>query len=114
MLLTLKQDVPSYLRNKEELCSTSDVSIVLQDQSVLGAHRCFLSFASPVLREVMMSVDLRQEEEVFILLEGFKKDTVVSFLQFIYNGLLGLVFLLQIFFLKLSKFQLSTTRRSQT
>ena len=92
MMLKLKQAVPSYLRNKEELCSTSDVSIVLPDQTILGAHRCFLSFASPVLREVMMSADLRLEEEVFIIFEGFKKETVVSFLHFIYNGFAGLVF----------------------
>ena len=89
-MVNLKQDLLSYMRNKEEMSCTADVAIVLPGQgAVLQAHRCILSHASPVLKEILMSMDLRLDKMVYIILEGVEKETVISFLQFVYNGSIG-------------------------
>ena len=71
-----------------ELDSSADVVLLLADNSVVKAHKCFLS-ASPVLKEVLMSLDCRLDKVVHISMADFDKMTVLSFIQFLYKGFVG-------------------------
>jgi len=72
-----------------ELDSSADVVLLLADKSVVKAHKCFLS-VSPVLKEVLMSLDCRLDKMVHISMPDFNKRTVLSFIQFLYNGFVDL------------------------
>ena len=71
-----------------DLDSSADVVLLLADNSVVKAHKCFLS-ASPVLKEVLMSLDCRLDKVVHISMADFDKMTVLSFIQFLYKGFVG-------------------------
>jgi len=64
---------------------TANVVLLLDNQTVLKAHKCFLS-ASPVLKEVLMSLEARLDKLPHISMPGFSKESVVSFLHFLYKG----------------------------
>jgi len=64
---------------------TANVVLLLDDQTILKAHKCFLS-ASPVLKEVLMSLEARLDKLPHISMPEFSKASVVSFLHFLYKG----------------------------
>lgn len=74
--------LPSLLESE---LHTANVVLLLDNQTVLKAHKCFLS-ASPVLKEVLMSLEARLDKLPHISMPGFSKDSVVSFLHFLYKG----------------------------
>merc|ERR1711892_1355221 len=74
--------LPSLLESE---LHTANVVLLLDNQTVLKAHKCFLS-ASPVLKEVLMSLEARLDKLPHISMPGFSKDCVVSFLHFLYKG----------------------------
>jgi len=63
----------------------ADVVLLLEDQTVFKAHKCFLS-SSPVLKEVLMSLEFRLDRLPHISLPGFSKDSVAFLLHFLYKG----------------------------
>jgi len=77
--------LPSLLESE---LHTANVVLLLDNQTVLKAHKCFLS-ASPVLKEVLMSLEARLDKLPHISMPGFSKDCVVSFLHFLYKGFVG-------------------------
>jgi len=64
---------------------TANVVLLLDNQTILKAHKCFLS-ASPVLKEVLMSLEARLDKTPHISMPEFSKESVVSFLHFLYKG----------------------------
>jgi len=74
--------LPSLLESE---LHTANVVLLLDDQTRLKAHKCFLS-ASPVLKEVLMSLEARLDKLPHISMPDFSKDCVVSFLHFLYKG----------------------------
>jgi len=64
---------------------TANVVLLLDNQIELKAHKCFLS-ASPVLKEVLMCLEARLDKLPHISLPEFSKESVVSFLHFLYKG----------------------------
>ena len=77
--------LPSLLESE---LHTANVVLLLDNQTVLKAHKCFLS-ASPVLKEVLMSLEARLDKLPHISMPGFSKESVVSFLHFLYKGFVG-------------------------
>jgi len=74
--------LPSLLESE---LHTANVVLLLDNQTRLKAHKCFLS-ASPVLKEVLMSLEARLDKLPHISMPDFSKDCVVSFLHFLYKG----------------------------
>eukprot|EP00092_Neocalanus_flemingeri_P001094 GFUD01001165.1.p1 GENE.GFUD01001165.1~~GFUD01001165.1.p1 ORF type:complete len:928 (+),score=299.75 GFUD01001165.1:196-2979(+) len=64
---------------------TANVVLLLDNKTSLKAHKCFLS-ASPVLKEVLMSLEARLDKLPHISMPEFSKESVVSFLHFLYKG----------------------------
>jgi len=64
---------------------TANVVLMLDNQTKLKAHKCFLS-ASPVLKEVLMSLEARLDKLPHISMPDYSRDCVVSFLHFLYKG----------------------------
>jgi len=64
---------------------TANVVLLLDNQTSLKAHKCFLS-SSPVLKEVLMSLEARLDKMPHISMPDFSKESVVSFLHFLYKG----------------------------
>ena len=77
--------LPSLLESE---LHTANVVLLLDNQTRLKAHKCFLS-ASPVLKEVLMSLEARLDKLPHISMPDFSKDCVVSFLHFLYKGFVG-------------------------
>lgn len=74
--------LPSLLESE---LHTANVVLVLDNHTELKAHKCFLS-ASPVLKDVLMSLEARLDKLPHISMPGFSKECVVSFLHFLYKG----------------------------
>ena len=80
----LSSILPSLLQQD----TTADVFLLLDDKIELKAHACFLS-ASPVLKELILSIDVRVDRRPSISMPGFTRECVECFLQFLYKGVVG-------------------------
>jgi len=74
--------LPSLLESELD---TANVVLLLDNQTPVKAHKCFLS-ASPVLKQILTSLDARLDKTVHISVPGYSRECVVSLLHFLYKG----------------------------
>ena len=78
--------LPSLLESELD---TANVVLLLDNQTPVKAHKCFLS-ASPVLKQILTSLDARLDKTVHISVPGYSRECVVSLLHFLYKGFVGM------------------------
>jgi len=73
------------LPHLKEDVTTADAKFILRDKSLVPVHKCFLS-ASPVLKDILTSLDSRLDKVPHISMAEFDSEVVNCLVQFLYKG----------------------------
>ena len=79
--------LPSLLESNSEIHG-GNVILILDNNIQLSTHICFLT-SSPVLKHILMNIEVRLEKVSCISLPGYKEKSVRQLLHFLHKGFVG-------------------------
>ena len=84
---SLPQVLPSLLESNSEVHG-GNVILILDNNIQLTTHICFLT-SSPVLKQILMNIEVRLEKVSCISLPGYSEKSVRQLLHFLHKGFVG-------------------------
>lgn len=84
-------------RRESPVCILTNLSedqqnvVLVLDNNVRKSSHIFYLSASPILKEILLNIEVRLEKSVVIFLPGFSEKSVVDLLKFLHHGSVGMI-----------------------